>query len=127
MDHCYNRSINHHVIYNNEQCIFFVFLWFSVRKFCLIYDPGDRSSVPGRVIHKTQKMVLDASLLNTQHYKVRIRGKWSHPEKEVALSAIHRCYSYRKERLQVALDNGLPTHLHIYIYIYIYIYIRFNK
>ena len=23
----------------------------------------------------TQKMVLDASLLNTQHYKVRIKGK----------------------------------------------------
>ena len=28
-----------------------------------------------RVIPKTQKMVLDASLLNTQHYKVRIKGK----------------------------------------------------
>ena len=26
--------------------------------------------IPGRVISKTQKMVLDASLLNTQHYKV---------------------------------------------------------
>ena len=32
-------------------------------------------SIPGRVIPKTQKMVLDASLLNTQHYKVRIKGK----------------------------------------------------
>ena len=30
---------------------------------------------PGRVIPKTQKMVLDASLLNTQHYKVWIKGK----------------------------------------------------
>ena len=29
----------------------------------------------GQVIPKTQKMVLDASLLNTQHYKVRIKGK----------------------------------------------------
>ena len=29
--------------------------------------PGDRSSIPGRVIPKTLKMVLDASLLNTQH------------------------------------------------------------
>ena len=35
----------------------------------------DRGSIPGRVIQKTQKMVLDASLLNTQHYKVRIKGK----------------------------------------------------
>ena len=29
----------------------------------------------GQVIPKTQKMVLDADLLNTQHYKVRIKGK----------------------------------------------------
>ena len=28
-----------------------------------------------RVIPKTQKMVLGATLLNTQHYKVRVRGK----------------------------------------------------
>ena len=37
--------------------------------------PGDLGSIQGRVIPKTQKMVLDASLLNTQHYKVRIKGK----------------------------------------------------
>ena len=38
-------------------------------------DPGDLGSIPGCVIPKTQKMVLDASLLNTQHYKVQIKGK----------------------------------------------------
>ena len=37
--------------------------------------PADRGSIPGRVIRKTQKMVLDAALLNTQHYKVMIKGK----------------------------------------------------
>ena len=37
--------------------------------------PGDLGSIPGRVIPETQKMVLDASLLNTQHYKVQIKGK----------------------------------------------------
>ena len=37
--------------------------------------PGDLSSIPRRVIPKTQKMVLDASLFNTQHYKVCIKGK----------------------------------------------------
>ena len=37
--------------------------------------PGDQRSIPGRVISKTQKMVLDAALLSTQHYKVRIKGK----------------------------------------------------
>ena len=36
---------------------------------------GDRGSILGQVIPKTQKMVLDAALLNTQHYKVRIKGK----------------------------------------------------
>ena len=30
---------------------------------------------PGRVIPKTLKIVLDASLLNTQYYKVGIKGK----------------------------------------------------
>ena len=37
--------------------------------------PEDWGSIPGWVIPKTQKMVLNASLLNTQHYKVRIKGK----------------------------------------------------
>ena len=38
-------------------------------------DLGDLSSIPGQVIPKTQKIVLDAILLNTQHYKVRIKVK----------------------------------------------------
>ena len=32
-------------------------------------------SIPGRVIPKTLEMVLDTSLLNTQQYRVRIKGK----------------------------------------------------
>ena len=36
---------------------------------------GDRGSIQGRIIPKTLKVVLDTSLLNTQHYKVRIKGK----------------------------------------------------
>ena len=38
----------------------------------LTKGPGELSSIPGRVITKTQKMILDASLLNTQQYKVQI-------------------------------------------------------
>ena len=34
-----------------------------------------RGSIPGRAIPKTKKMVLDASLLNIQQYKVGIKGK----------------------------------------------------
>ena len=37
--------------------------------------PGDLGSIPGHVIPKTLKMVLDTSLLNTQQYKVCIKGK----------------------------------------------------
>ena len=68
--------------------------------------PGDLGSIPGRVIPKTQKMVLDASLLSTQHYKVRIKGKVEQSRKGVASSPTHWCCSYRKGSLRVTLDYG---------------------
>ena len=37
--------------------------------------PEDQGSIPSRVLPKTQKMVLDAALLSTQHYEVRVKGK----------------------------------------------------
>ena len=37
--------------------------------------PGDWGSIPDRVKPKTLENVLDTSLLNTQDYKVRIKGK----------------------------------------------------
>ena len=37
--------------------------------------PGDMGSIPGRVIPKTLKMVLDTFLLKTQQYKLHIEGK----------------------------------------------------
>ena len=36
---------------------------------------GDWGSIPSQVKPKTQKMVLDATLFNTQHYAVRIESK----------------------------------------------------
>ena len=48
-------------------------------------DPGDLGLIPGRVIPKTQK-ILDAILLNTQRYMVRIKGKvYQYREKTSAL------------------------------------------
>ena len=76
---------------------------------------GDQCSIPGQVISKTQKMVFYASLLNTQHYKEQIKGKWSKSGKEVAPSATPRCSSYLKGSLRVALDSGRLTDF-IYIY-----------
>ena len=49
-------------------------------------SPRDHSLIPGRVIPKTKKMVLDATLLNTHDYKVRIKGKWSNPGNGVSPS-----------------------------------------
>ena len=48
---------------------------------------GDQGSIPDQVTLKTQKMVLDAALLNT--YKV----KWNNPGKEVASSPTPQCSS----------------------------------
>ena len=45
--------------------------------------PGDWGSIPGRVIPKTLKMILDTwCLLNTQHNKVRIKGKVDQSKKK---------------------------------------------
>ena len=40
----------------------------------LSISPGCLVLIPGQVIRKTKKMVLDAPLLNTQQYKVPISG-----------------------------------------------------
>ena len=58
---------------------------------------------------KVSKMVLDASLLNTQHYNVWIKGKWRNPGKGVALSLTPWCSSYWKRSLRFALDYSWPT------------------
>ena len=48
-------------------------------------SPGDQGSTPGRVIPKAQKMVLDPSLLNTQHYKVWIKDKVEQSRERIRL------------------------------------------
>ena len=57
-------------------------------------SPGVGGSIPGWVVPKTQKIILDASLLNTQHCKVRIKSKWNNLGKSVAPSTIPWCNSY---------------------------------
>ena len=70
-----------------------------------INGPRYRGSIP-----KTQKMALDASLLNTGHFKVRIKSKWSNSRKGIA-------------NKKGAFRLPSPTVGQI-IYIYIYIYIN---
>ena len=80
--------------------------------------PGDRGSIPGRVIPKTQKVVLDGTL-SIIRYGSRV--KWSNPENGVAPFPTPWCSSYWKESLQVTLDCIHQLYF-IYIDIYIYIY-----
>ena len=73
----------------------------------------DPDSIPCRVISKTQKMGLRTCLLNIQHYKVWVKGKWSNPGKGVVPSHTLQCSSNCKESSLVAHDNDRPTYLYI--------------
>ena len=65
-------------------------------------DLGDLGSIPSRFIPKTLKMVLDTALINTQQYKVRIKGKVQQSRERS--NAFRWCSSYWKESFRVALD-----------------------
>ena len=101
--------------------VFFMYLWVHVsERFWYFYiwssraiglmsraftnGPGDQGSILGRIIPKTQKLVLDATLLNTQHYRVSIKGKLKQSREGVAPSSTPWCSNYWKGSLQVTLD-----------------------
>ena len=68
-----------------------------------VNGPGDLGSIPGHVIPKTLEMVLDTSLLYTQQYKVRIKGKVE--QSWVRSSALHLgVVAIEKGSLLVALN-----------------------
>ena len=64
--------------------LLFVFLFYFLFYFCILVGRvfanglGDMGSILCCVIPKTLKMVLDTSFLNTQQYKVCIKGKVEH-------------------------------------------------
>ena len=89
--------------------------------------PGDRGSIPGRVILKTFfKMVLDTSLLNTLHYKVRIKGKVEQSrERNCALPNTSVWYLLKREssgcpRLQSSTLLTINDFKYSYLIIIIY-------
>ena len=84
----------------------YIYIYICLAVIVFANGPGDLGSIPGRVIPKTQKMVLDASLLNTQHYKVRIKGKVEPSREGVVPSPTSWCSSYRKGSLRVTFDYG---------------------
>ena len=62
-------------------------------------------------------MVLDASLLNTPHYKVRIKGKVEQSREGVAPSPTPWCSSYRKGSFRVTLDYGRQLYFIYFAYL----------
>ena len=79
----------------------------------------DWGSVPGWVIPKTQKMVLDTSLLNTQHHKVWIKGKVEQSRERGVEPSPHENGAFGSPQLL------LPTFMN-YILIIFYAWIIFN-
>ena len=84
---------------------------------------GEPGFSPRSIHTKDFKIVLDASLLNTQHYKLRIKGKWSNPGESVAPFPTPKCSSNLKKSLWVALDFDRLTFFLITKYIYIHAYV----
>ena len=66
-------------IFGNYQMKYFIEfdLYVNIGQMGRVFTNGlvTQVSIPGRVIRKTEEMVLDTSLLNTQHYKLCIKGK----------------------------------------------------
>ena len=96
--------------------------------------PGDLGSNPGRVIPKILKMVFDTSLLNTQQYKVGIKGKVEQSRERSRRRLINSleavCLSISPSPL-LSLFLSLSQNIYVYIHSvsfnnslshYIYIY-----
>ena len=84
-----------------------------MRKFWT-FGPGGLGPIPDRIIPKTLKLVLVTSLLNTQQYKVCIKGKVEQSRERNSASPTPQCSSYWKGSLLVALDYRETTLL-IYV------------
>ena len=65
-------------------------------------DPGDRGSIPGRIIPKTQKFYWMPPSLRLTIVRYGSRIMWRNPGKNVAPASTPRCSSYWKGSLRVA-------------------------
>ena len=78
-------------------------------------ETGVQSQV--KLYQRLKKMVLDAFLLNTQHYKVWIKGKVEQSRERSSAFPTPRCSSYWKGSLRVALDYGHQLYFFFNIYV----------
>ena len=90
--------------------------------------PGDSDSIPGRVIPKTQEMVLNATLLYIQHYKVRIKGKVEQSSEQssallhLSLIAIEKG-AFGSPSTNIANLTYFYTYIYICVCVYAYIWV----
>ena len=90
--HCLKQSP---ILYHANQIIYKDVYWLiGLEGRVFAKGPGDRGSIPGCVISNTLKMVLDSSLLNTQKYKVRIKGKVEQSMERTSVFPKSQCCSY---------------------------------
>ena len=80
--------------------------------------PGHR----GSILPKTQKMVLDTSFLNTQNYKVRIKGKVGQSWERSSTLSYTLVNKVSKRELPGHHRLRSPTYIYIYIYMCVYVF-----
>ena len=90
--------------------------------------PVERGPIPGRVILKTQKTVLDSSLLSTRYYKICIKGKVEQSRErsntltDASVAVNYGCQLYFSLYIFRYICMPIYMYMHICVYIYIYIY-----
>ena len=76
-------------------CVYiYIYIYIYDRPICFVgivfaNGPRDRRLITGRVIPKTQIMVLDTALLNTQHYKVQVKVKVEQSRERSCTLSLH--------------------------------------
>ena len=80
--------------------------------------PRDLSSIPGRVIPKIIKIVLDTSLLSTQLYKLRIMGKVEQSRERSSALLLHLDIESIEKGAFWSPLTRVANSTTIYIYIY---------
>ena len=91
----------------------YIYLYIGKMVWVFTNGPGDRDSIPGRVIPQTQKMVLDPSLLNTQYCTICIKGKVEKSRERSSVLPTRWCSSYWKGSLRGALHYVRQLYLKI--------------
>ena len=74
-----------------------------------ITGPGNRGSIPGRFIPKTQKIILDTTLLNTQYYKVWIKSKVGQVQRKESRPSLHVGVIGTEKCVDIKLFKEMPS------------------